>query len=90
MLDCNEILDITRIQQWYDAALHQLGEVADDIHIHVSALQKIDTAGIQVLLVIVRHVEARGKKVIWSELSPAFINAATMLGLHVTLGMKPL
>ena len=90
MLDCGEILDITQIKQWHEEATSKLGDVQADVNIDVSALQKIDTAGIQELTAIVRHIESRGKQVIWSELSPAFINAATMLGLHATLGMKPL
>ena len=89
MLDCDEILDITRIQQWHDAAVQQIGNVADELNIQVSSLQKIDTAGIQALLSVVKYVEAKGGRVIWSELSPAFINAATMLGLAGSLRMTP-
>ena len=88
MLDCGEILDIAQVTQWRESALQQLADVSDDVTIDVSSLQKIDTAGIQLLTAIVQHVESRGKKVIWSELSPAFINAATLLGLQDTLGME--
>jgi len=88
MLDCGEILDIAQVTQWHASAMQQLANINGDITIDVSSLQKIDTAGIQLLTSIVRHVESRGNKVIWSELSPAFINAATLLGLHDTLGMK--
>ena len=89
MLDCGEFLDITQIQQWQTAALAQLVGITEDLNIDVSALQKIDTAGIQALVAVVQYVEARGHNVVWSELSPAFINAATILGLQNTLRMKP-
>ena len=90
MLDCGEILDIARVTQWHASALQQLADFSDDVNIDVSSLQKIDTAGIQLLTAIVKYVESRGKKVNWSELSPAFINAATLLGLQDSLGMKRL
>ena len=89
MLDCDEILDITQIQQWHKAALQQLDDVTDELKIHVSSLQKIDTAGIQALLSVVNYMKAKGGRVIWSELSPAFINAATILGLTESLRMTP-
>lgn len=89
MLDCDEILDITRIQEWHAAAVEQVGDLADDLNIQVSSLQKIDTAGIQALLSVVKYVEAKGGRVIWSELSPAFINAATLLGLAGSLRITP-
>lgn len=89
MLDCGEIMDISQIKQWYDTTLPQLDDVQNDVLIDVSSLQKIDTTGIQLLTAVVRYVENKGKKVIWSELSPAFINAATMLGLQNVLGMTP-
>ena len=88
-LDCGEILDITQIQQWHVAAKQQLADVTDELNIDVSSLQKIDTAGIQVLVSIVKHLEAKGLRVSWSDLSPAIINAATLLGLTGSLRMVP-
>lgn len=89
MLNCGELLDITQIQQWHSSALQQLDGISEDLNIDVSSLQKIDTAGIQVLASVVKYVEAQGHNVVWSELSPAFINAATILGLQNILRMVP-
>ena len=89
MLDCGEILDIAHIQQWHANAISQLDAMDGDVTINVSALQKIDTAGIQALAAVVKHVEARGDNITWSELSPAFINAATLLGSQEELRMRP-
>jgi anti-anti-sigma regulatory factor len=87
MLDCGDILDITQIKDWHANAVKVLTTETDDVTIDVSSLQKIDTCGIQVLLAIVMYVKSRGKQVIWSELSPAFINSASVLGLQHKLGM---
>lgn len=89
MLHCEEILDISRVQSWHADALRALQNPAQEIDIDVSALQKIDTAGIQALLSVVKYVEAKGGRVKWSELSPAFINAAAILGLANDLRMSP-
>lgn len=89
MLDCGDILDIAHIQQWYNSARQQLEGGTVDVTVNVSSLQKIDTAGIQTLVSIVKYVETQGNKVIWSELSPAFTHAATLLGLQNALRITP-
>ena len=52
-----------------------------------SAVERIDTAGLQMLLAFVRHHAARGKSVQWTAASPELLRGSRMLGLDAMLGL---
>ena len=85
-ITCPEHLNITMVQSFKEslqAAFDQGGEHLVDI----SAVQKVDTTGVQLLLVFQRALQQQGGKVRFGGESESFSNTVAMLGLteHFTL-----
>ncbi len=55
------------------------------VTIDVSAVQRIDTAGLQIIIAFVRERESQGRQVQWRGHAPALANAAGLLGLSALL-----
>jgi ABC-type transporter Mla MlaB component len=51
------------------------------VKLDVSALQRIDTAGLQVLTAFVRERTSHGREVEWQGTAPVLVTAAQLLGL---------
>jgi ABC-type transporter Mla MlaB component len=62
----------------------RLGE-SSPVTVDVSALQRIDTAGLQLLAAFVRDRRTAGHAVTWRGRAPALEAAAGLLGLHTML-----
>lgn len=64
-----------------------LGLLADPapITLDVSQVQRIDTAGMQLIAAFVREREANGLQVQWQGTAAAFISASRLLGLQPVL-----
>jgi ABC-type transporter Mla MlaB component len=61
-----------------------LAKLVDDsgvVTLDVSAVQRIDTAGLQVIATFVRERESHGRRVEWRGTAPALVAAAKLLGL---------
>jgi ABC-type transporter Mla MlaB component len=54
----------------------------EPVTVDVSALQRIDTAGLQLLAAFVRDRRTAGRAVAWRGRAPALESAAGLLGLH--------
>lgn len=52
-----------------------------DVEIDASHVGKIDTAGLQLLLGFVRHLDAEGRAVAWKQPNVELYRAASQLGL---------
>jgi len=52
-----------------------------------SAVERIDTAGLQLLLSFVKHQASRGKSVRWLASSPELIRGSQLLGIAGILGL---
>lgn len=65
--------------------LAKLFDTADAVTLDVSALQRIDTAGLQVIAAFVRDRESQGRQVLWRGEAPALTAAAQLLGLNALL-----
>jgi phospholipid transport system transporter-binding protein len=66
----------------------QLAKLLDEsgiVTLDISAVQRIDTAGLQVIAAFVRERESRGRLVQWHGHAPALSNAARLLGLSDVL-----
>ena len=59
-----------------------------DVRIDGSAVERIDTAGLQLLLSFVRHQASRGKSVRWTAASPELLRGSQVLGLGDLLGLS--
>jgi ABC-type transporter Mla MlaB component len=57
------------------------------VTLDVSALQRIDTAGLQVIAAFVRQRAEHDRKVMWQGSAPALTGAAKLLGLTSLLGL---
>jgi ABC-type transporter Mla MlaB component len=65
-----------------------LGKLLDDsgvVTLDISAVQRIDTAGLQVIATFVRERESQGRQVEWRGNAPALTAAAKLLGLSAFL-----
>ena len=61
-----------------------LAKLLDDsgvVTLDISAVQRIDTAGLQVIATFVRERESHGRQVEWRGTAPALAAAASLLGL---------
>jgi|SRR5882757_4683449 len=69
------------------AGLAKLLDDTDIVTLDISAVQRIDTAGLQVIATFVREREARGRLVQWQGAAPALATAAQLLGLGSLLNL---
>jgi anti-anti-sigma regulatory factor len=58
-----------------------------DVVVDGSAVERIDTAGLQLLLSFAQHQARRGKTLRWSEVSPELMRSSKLLGLAAALGI---
>jgi ABC-type transporter Mla MlaB component len=68
-----------------------LAKLLDDsgvVTLDVSAVQRIDTAGLQVIATFVRERESHGRQVEWRGTAPALTAAAKLLGLSSFLKLS--
>jgi ABC-type transporter Mla MlaB component len=67
------------------ARLASLLDEPQPITLDISALQRIDTAGLQVLTGFIRERAGHGRTVEWRGTAPALTGAAQLLGLTALL-----
>ena len=67
------------------SGLAKLLEDSGVVTLDVSAVQRIDTAGLQVITAFVRERESQGRQVEWRGTAPALVAAAKLLGLSSLL-----
>lgn len=84
---CGEALDITNA-----AALHTRLErslqKASVIEFKADAVDKVDTAGLQLIVSIKKEVETLGGGIVWKKPSEKLITSAKALGLSKHLGLE--
>jgi len=67
--------------------LAPLLEESQPVTLDVNAVQRVDTAGLQVIMAFVRERAGRGRTVEWQGAAPALTGAAQLLGLTSLLGL---
>ncbi len=67
------------------SGLAKLLDAPDAVTLDVSAVQRIDTAGLQVIATFIRERESHGRLVEWRGTAPALTAAAKLLGLSTLL-----
>jgi anti-anti-sigma regulatory factor len=65
--------------------LSKLLEESGIVTLDINAVQRIDTAGLQVIATFVREREAHGRQVQWRGQAPSLAAAAKLLGLSALL-----
>ncbi len=58
-----------------------------DVIVDGSAVERIDTAGLQMLLSFAKYQATRGKPVLWTAASPELLRCSQLLGLAGLLGL---
>ncbi len=85
MLDAN--LDISHVLAQQETLNNALNET-DELYLNGSAVVKADTAGLQLLLSVVKEAERRGGKIHWESPSSELLDAAQMLGVQRALALE--
>jgi anti-anti-sigma regulatory factor len=67
------------------SGLAKLLEESDSVTLDISAVQRIDTAGLQVIAAFIRERESQGRQVQWRGHAPTVEAAARLLGLGALL-----
>jgi len=80
------VITLTEVSQLRDSLLGHTG--ASEIHIDVSKVEHIDTAGLQLLLAFSKAIQQQGGKLSWTGWSEAYSGTAELLGLAMEAGLK--
>jgi len=79
VISCGESIDITTVMTWRDKLLEILS-VAPDVVFEAESVEKIDTAGLQVLVAFMKDARVKGLSVTWSNPSDVLCRAAMLTG----------
>jgi phospholipid transport system transporter-binding protein len=71
------------------SGLAKLLDESESVILDISAVQRIDTAGLQVIAAFIRERESQGRQVQWRGHAPAIATAAKLLGLGTLLKLPP-
>jgi anti-anti-sigma regulatory factor len=64
-----------------------VSQIEGPVSLDLSAVSKIDTAGLQLLLVFIMDCERRRRRCSWRGTSPQLLAAADITGLRAALGL---
>ncbi len=85
-VNCGEVLDISRVSELY-AELDVILNQSSLIEMDVSKIERIDVAGIQLLISLRNKVKSSGHEVAWVEPSDNFLRSVRLIGLDGSLGL---
>ena len=84
---CGDALDIANaasLQTRFEKSLQK----SSTIELKADAVEKVDTAGLQLIIAVQKEALASGGKIIWKNPSQKLIASAKSLGLHQHLGLS--
>ncbi|TAK73691.1 MAG: STAS domain-containing protein [Gammaproteobacteria bacterium] len=85
VLDCGTALKIDQIQSYYVTLKDFLTSSYQTITFEGGALEKVDTAPLQLLVCFMRAAQQQGLHCQWGSVSPTLLENARLLGLHKLL-----
>ena len=80
-----ESLTIHQIESHFNDLNKKLNDMSDEIVIEASALETIDTSGLQALLVLVKTASDNGKTVTWQDVPEILTTSAKKIGIDQAL-----
>jgi len=86
-LDLGATLTIREITTTRDAWLASLPDDVKRLSLGAGNLHEVDTAGMQLLLALVRRLATRGIEIRWQDRSNAFDEIVDRLGMRESLGI---
>lgn len=87
IISCGEVLDISMVSKLHDE-LKMAFEGEQPIGLSVADLQRIDGAGVQLLVAFFAAAEKLHLDVSWQDSSERLIDAATLLGVQQELHLN--
>ncbi|MFT5579756.1 MAG: anti-anti-sigma regulatory factor [Paraglaciecola psychrophila] len=84
---CGESLDIASVKS-LQTRLQKSLQKSSIIELKADAVEKADTAGLQLFVALKNEIDKLGGSVVWKNPSTALINCAVLLGLDETLGLQ--
>jgi phospholipid transport system transporter-binding protein len=79
-LTLREVMDLQRELIVADAG-------SEELRVEGSGVQRVDTAGLQLLVALAKRREAAGQPLRWSGVSPALLQGSTRLGIAALLDL---
>ena len=68
-------------------ALNAAEDSSGDLTLEAGAVEKVDTAGLQLLIAFARRIQLLERRLVWGSVSPALRSSARTLGLAAALGL---
>jgi len=87
IVSCGEVLDISRVGEFY-SELNMILNEEKPVQVDISKLDRIDIAGIQLLLSFSEKVNNLGYGFQWSAPSESLLRAVKLVGLTEQLGFS--
>lgn len=84
---CGEHLDIKEVANLYERLQKSLAR-SSNIELKADAVERVDTAGLQLFVALAREVVQTGGGLTWKKPSQALLDTATQLGLSRELGLQ--
>lgn len=85
-LSLGKTLDISAVSGLQERMLKAL-EKADELELKANNVERVDTAGLQLVLCLRRELMQRGGDVAWKKPSDKIVETARLLGLDSVLGL---
>jgi len=85
-VDCGDLLDISMVNE-INQKLNTCINSGDDITINISNIERIDTAGAQMLCAFYQDTKSKNIKCEWTSPSEIFSKSIEQLGLSEHLGL---
>lgn len=84
---CGDVLDISVVTERL-AEFRDVLENQKEIELSAGELQRIDGAGIQILVALFRQAEQEQKEISWKDTSDSLLSAASLLGVSEELHLN--
>ncbi len=82
-----ELLCITNAESMYKRFIKALS-VSNTIEIKADKVQKVDTAGLQIVVAVKRKLDKSGGNIMWNKPSKELIDSARILGVSSIIGLN--
>ncbi|GKT11161.1 MAG: hypothetical protein ISEC1_P0124 [Thiomicrorhabdus sp.] len=83
-----ENLTIHHIEDHFNSLNNQFNDASGEITIEASAVETIDTAGLQSLLILIKNVTENSNTVIWQNTPDTIKTSADKIGLTQALNLS--
>ena len=83
---CGDSLEISAVKSLH-SQLHKILQESSLIELEADAVEKADTAGLQLLVSFKAKIDSLGGTLVWKNPSAALLDSAKLLGLIDSLGM---